>query len=85
MPKTIRELAKEACDVQDACNLIAVVGGMHRALQSLVHDHNLFGDALSAHPVTRAWADKIASLAGVQGQYSTALIAHQDCESLARS
>jgi phage gp16-like protein len=82
--KTIQELAKEACDVQDACNTIAVVGGMHRAMQSLMHDHNLFGDALSRHPVTVAWADKVASLTGVQGNSGPAFHAHGECARLAK-
>jgi hypothetical protein len=80
--RTIAQLAKEACEVQDACNLVAVVKRFDKAIDSLRQDHNLHGDALRAHPVVRAWADKIASLTGVQNDYSTALIAHQDCMAL---
>lgn len=82
--RTIQQLAREACDVQDACNLVAVVKGFDRAMDCLRNDHDLHGDALRAHPVTRAWADKIASLAGVQGISDGALRAHGDCEKLAK-
>ncbi len=84
MPKTISELAKEACEVQDACNLVAVVGGMHRALQCLMQEHNVFGDALRQHPVARAWADKVASLVGIQDLGNdNAMAAHEACTKLA--
>jgi hypothetical protein len=82
--RTIAELAKEACEVQDACNLRAVARGLVRATDDL-DALGIAGDALREHPVTRAWVDKLASLASVQGSYgeANASYAHRDCEKLA--
>ena len=80
--RTIAQLAKEACEVQDACNLRAVARGLVRATDDL-DALGIAGDALRAHPVTRAWVDKLASLAGVQGINAEAMHAHGECSKLA--
>jgi len=83
MSRTIQQLAQEACDVQNACNLQAVVTGMSRALRDL-DDHVRGTVALREHPIARAWADKIASLTGTQSINDIALKAHDQCLALAR-
>lgn len=65
MARTLKELAEEAYMVQDACNLLAVVNGMARAVKELREILPSWDD-VDNHPVTRLWADKIASLTGTQ-------------------
>lgn len=61
--KTIQKLAQEALDVQDACNLTGVALGMHKVLcELMVHVRGT--DDVNTHPISRLWADKVASLAG---------------------
>ena len=64
--KSLYQLAKDAHDVQDACNLIAVVTSYAEALRALRDRLNLGSSDLANHPISRAWADKIASLTGIQ-------------------
>jgi len=65
MSKTIKELAQEALDVQNACNLCGVVQSFARAMIDL-GEHVKGTDARNAHPITVLWADKVAHLAGIQ-------------------
>jgi len=65
MPRTLKELAKEALDVQDACNLSGVAHGFARAMTDL-GEHTNGTDARNKHPVAVLWADKIAHLTGTQ-------------------
>lgn len=60
--KTIKELAQESLEVQNACNLIAVVNGFSRALTQLKeHDANY-----RTNPITKVWVDKICSMTNMQ-------------------
>ena len=65
MSKTIKELAQEALDVQNACNLTAVIQSFARAMIDL-GKHVKGTDARNSHPVTVLWADKVAHLTGIQ-------------------
>ncbi len=47
--------------VQDACNLVAVVGCFHRHLLAL-HRSGICGDELFNHPVSLAFVSKLNSL-----------------------
>lgn len=62
----IKALATTASDIQDACNLIGVLSEMSRTLLKLKEVTGLGSDALHRHPITVAFADKIASLTGTQ-------------------
>jgi hypothetical protein len=68
--RTMADLAREALAVQDACNLSGVVHGFSRSisrLRALLEAEGKGGtDAVNGHPICQLWADKIASLAGVQ-------------------
>ena len=65
--RTIKQLAQEALDVQDACNLSGVVGSFKAALSDLWGQPDCKGtDWVNRHPVSRLWADKIAHLTGTQ-------------------
>lgn len=64
--RTIRELAKEAIAVQDACNLSGVVHSFSRAISDLREIARAEGwestDKINQHPICVLYADKIASL-----------------------
>ncbi len=66
--KTIKDLAQEAINVQDACNLSGVVHGFSRAITDLrahlEQEPGFSTDKLNTHPICILWSDKIASLTG---------------------
>lgn len=59
--ETIQKAAADANAVQDACNLVAVVGCFHRHLLAL-HRSAVSGDDLNNHPVVIAFMSKLNSL-----------------------
>jgi len=56
-----RTAAADALAVQDAVNLIAVVGCFHRHLRAL-KDTGVYGDDLINHPIALAFISKLNSL-----------------------
>jgi hypothetical protein len=56
-----QEAASDANAVQDACNLVAVVGCFHQHLLAL-HRNGVCGDDLINHPVALAFVSKLNSL-----------------------
>ena len=67
--------AKDANEVQDGCNLIAIVGAFHRHLLAM-RDAGVCGDKLNNHPVTLAFVSKLNSLCRLNnGREIAALIA----------
>ena len=56
-----RKAAADANAVQDACNLVAVVGCFHQHLLAL-HRSGVYGSDLINHPVSLAFVSKVASL-----------------------
>ena len=70
-----RKAAKDANEVQDGCNLIAIVGGFHRHLIAM-RDSGVCGDCLNNHPVTLAFISKFVALCRLtNGREIAALIA----------
>lgn len=70
--KTIQQLAKDAIEVQDACNLSGIVHGWHRAMEDLVPilrsggGKNFGGTAeINHHPINQLWASKVHDLTGM--------------------
>lgn len=64
-PKTLQQLAKEALDVQNACNLCAIVKSWSEALVRLRELGEYVGnDAENRHPVNVLFAGKVESLTG---------------------
>jgi len=59
--ETVQKAAANANAVQDACNLVAVVGCFHRHLLAL-HRNGVTGDDLINHPVAIAFTSKLNSL-----------------------
>lgn len=56
-----QQAAADATAVQDACNLVAVVGCFHRHLLAL-HRSGVCGDDLINHPVSLSFISKLNSL-----------------------
>lgn len=74
MPDAIlRQLAKEALDVQNACNLSGVVHSFSRAMTKL-SEAGFDTDAKNKHPLAVLYSNKIASLTGSESvlQFSKA-------------
>lgn len=65
MTKTIKELAQDALDVQNACNLCGVAQSFARAMVDLGKYTNGTTER-NRHPIAILWADKIANLTGTQ-------------------
>lgn len=65
--RTLAQLAREALDVQNACNLSGVVHSYARALSRL---RSLLPEAstrtINTHPISQLWADKCAHLTDTQ-------------------
>lgn len=53
----IKKAASNAIEVQDAVNVIAVVGSFHRHLKSM-RETGMSGDELNNHPVTICFISK---------------------------
>ena len=56
-----KQAAADSNAVQDACNLVAVVGCFHRHLLAL-HRSGICGDDIINHPVSLAFVSKLNSL-----------------------
>jgi hypothetical protein len=56
-----QQAAADANAVQDACNLVAIVGCFHEHLLAL-HRNGVCGDDLISHPVSVAFVSKLNSL-----------------------
>ena len=56
-----RKAAEDANQVQDACNLVAIVGCWHQHLLAL-HRAGIGGDNLINHPTSLAFVSKLNSL-----------------------
>lgn len=68
--RTLKELANETIDIQNACNLQGVVYGMSKVLANLRQViTETTGECstltLNEHPITKAWIDKLRDLAGI--------------------
>lgn len=59
--EAVQKAAADAYAVQDAVNLVAIVGCFHRHLLAL-RQVNVCGDDLNNHPVSIAFTSKLSSL-----------------------
>lgn len=57
----LQKAASDAIEVQDAVNMIAVVGSFHRHLKAM-RETGMSGDELNNHPVTICFISKLSSL-----------------------
>jgi hypothetical protein len=83
----VADAARDALQVQDACNLSGVARGFVRAIDALRAGGVTDTDAVRRHPVAVLFAHKLASLAGVEpmseGDTSRYFRASRECEELA--
>jgi hypothetical protein len=63
--RTLQQLAQEAINVQDACNLCGVAHGFAKAMSEL-DEYTNGTEERNRHPISKMWSDKIASLTGTQ-------------------
>jgi len=59
-----RNAARDANEIQDACNLVAIVGCWHQHLLAL-HRAGIGGDCLINHPSSLVFISKLNSLCGM--------------------
>lgn len=92
------ELAREALQVQDACNLSGVVISFARVVprvRALLEEdarrvgteealRGLTTTAVNRHPICQLWADKIASLTGTQFESVWSTAAYGQVEALSK-
>lgn len=64
MTRTLKELAQESLDIQNASNLSGIVHSFSRAITELREVAS--GSYSNVHPINLLWADKIAHLTGTQ-------------------
>lgn len=57
----VKSAAQDANAIQDAVNLVAIVGTFHRHLLSL-RQNGVYGDDLNNHPVSLVFLSKLNSL-----------------------
>jgi hypothetical protein len=70
-----RKAARDANEVQDGVNLIAIVGAFHRHLLAM-RDSGICGDRLINHPVSLAFTSKLVALCRLtEGREVAALLA----------
>lgn len=84
--KTLNQLAQEALDVQDACNLSGVAISFANAMKDLCEHANAGGhgtDWKNTHPVAVLWSSKIASLTGSDSGIGFSR-AYEECLRLAK-
>lgn len=90
-PRTLKQLAQEAIDVQDACNPLGVSKGFARALQDLRERLTMDGlpddtPTITYHCVHQLWASKIHDLARMGlSDFNQFNDAYDKCKALAES
>jgi hypothetical protein len=75
-----RQAAADANAVQDAVNIVAIVGCFHRHLLAMQRS-DIYGDNLNNHPVALAFVSKLNSLCRMTTEREmAALLAVRDIE-----
>jgi len=86
MNQTLKEHAKDALNVQNACNLSGVVHSFDKVVTDLWEEANRIGkgtDWVNTHPIVQAYVDKLASLARVQSNVNNVFDAFEACRKIA--
>ncbi len=84
MPRSMKELAQEALDVQNASNLLGIANSFYKALCDL-RGNGLFSEDIENHPITLMWVWKLTSMVGnVSLNLDNAVAAMAECEKLAK-
>lgn len=82
---TLKTLAQDAIDCQNACNLSGIAHAFARACSDLRTLLPKAGtDEINNHPICRLWSDKIAHLTGTQSYgHENMMKAYEECYKLA--
>jgi hypothetical protein len=83
---TYQELAQQALDVQDACNLSGVVHSFSRAMDVLWAEARRTDQGtqwVNEHPIVTLFLDKLASLNRIQGDDSKVYAAFEKVREIA--
>ena len=86
--RTLQDLAREALQVQDACNLSGVVHGFSRAiteLREILRNDGIVDTAMiNQNPICCLWASKIHDLARMGlSDHEAFRVAYNACEEIA--
>ncbi len=63
MSKTLKQLAREAIDIQSACNMLGLANSFSNTLYDL-NRHVPTGE-IRNHPITRLWTSKLHDLSNM--------------------
>lgn len=78
----LRDLAREAIQIQDACNLTGLALGWHKSA-CRVREALGYSRTSNSHPINRLWCHKLADLAGVPTDSEDYSRAYAACRQLA--
>lgn len=78
----LRDLAREAIQIQDACNLTGLALGWHKSACRL-REALAYSRDSDRHPINRLWYHKLADLAGVPTDSEDYSAAYAECRQLA--
>ncbi len=83
--RTLKELAQEAIDVQNACNILGISQSFAEAMVDLRKVHpNSSSDSLATNAITVMWAYKISLMACLGGgDTDTFTDAYRACREMA--
>jgi hypothetical protein len=71
--KTMHQLAKEAIDIQNACNLSGVIQTWSRSISALKElNPTMSTDELNHHPISVMYASKVGSMTSDDEQFAEA-------------
>lgn len=82
--KTLKELAKEVIQIQDACNILALSGLFHEHCVELMGHLNSFS-AVHAHPILMMWMSKFSCLTGYTCDLNSFSDAYDEVQRIANS
>ena len=86
MMETMKDAAREALSVQDACNLSGVVFAMHQATAIIwqeAHKRALGTEFVNTHPVMILFIDKLCHLAKYDQSGISLIHTYDECHKLA--
>ena len=87
--RTMKELAQESMDIQNASNLSGLAHSFSRLITNLrfhlEKEKDFSTEVLNQHAIVRIYLDKMNSLAGIQGYDSNIFTAYDECEKLIHS
>jgi hypothetical protein len=81
--RTLKQLAQEALDIQNACNLSGVTYSFGKMMNDLCELCQNTAQR-NTHPIVTLYLDKMNSLNGIQEYNSNVFRAYEECEKLVK-